>query len=100
MFLARTVTHSTLAELDRRMTRPELILWIAAYNAEPWGELRDDIAAGRICAVTATAHSSRRVFKPSDFIHDYTAQYRPPQTQEEMMAALRKSTLLHGGEVR
>lgn len=99
MFLARTVLHSTLAELNRRMTHPELLLWIAAYNGEPWGELRADIAAGRICAVTATAHSTKRVFRASDFVHDYAEQYREPQTMDEQIAAARKFTLLFGGQV-
>lgn len=73
---------------------------VAMYNAEPWGELRDDIAAGRICAVVATAHSTKRSFKASDFVHDYQEQYRPPQTQEQMMAVAMKVTRLYGGEVR
>lgn len=92
MFLARTVLHSTLSELNRRMTRPELNLWIAAYNAEPWGEVRADWAAGQIAAVTATAHSSKRVFKPSDFVPDFNRQYREPQTLEEMKAAAMQIT--------
>lgn len=73
---------------------------IAAYNAEPWGELRSDIAAGRICAVVATAHSTKRTYKASDFVHDYAEQYRPPQTQEDMKSAAIKATMLMGGNVR
>lgn len=100
MFLARTVLHSTLKELDRRMTNPELLQWVAAFNAEPWGEVRADLAAGQIAAITANAHSSRRRFKPSDFMPDFNEQYREPQTQEAMMAAAMKATRLMGGEVK
>lgn len=100
MFLARTVLHSTRAELERRMSHPELLEWIAAYNAEPWGEYRADIAAGRICAVVATAHSTKRVFRPSDFVHDYYEQFREPQTQQDMIAAAMKATALLGGVIK
>lgn len=73
---------------------------VAAYNAEQWGEQRADIAAGRICAVVATVHSTKRVYKASDFVHDYNEQYRPPQTEDDMMAAAMKATRLFGGEVK
>lgn len=100
MFLARTVTHSTLAELRQRMTRWEFNHWMALYAAEPWGEVRADWAAGQIAAVTATAHSSKRIYRPSDFMPDFERQYRSPQTQDEMMAAAMKATRLFGGEVK
>lgn len=82
------------------MSRPELLEWIAAYNAEPWGELRADIAAGRICSVVATSHSTRRTYRPSDFVHDYNEQYQPPQTMDEQIAAAMKFTMLFGGQVK
>lgn len=82
------------------MTRREYNLWVAQYGLEFWGEARTDFGFGQVAAVTATAHSTRRVYKPSDFMPDFQRQYQPPQTQDDMMAAAMKATRLMGGEVK
>lgn len=100
MFIARTVLHCTLNELQHRMTRYELNQWTLLYGLEPWGEVRADWAAGQIAAVTATAHSSKRTFKPSDFVPDFERQYRQPQTMAEQIELVKKFTASRGGEVK
>lgn len=92
--------HCTLTELRQRLTRPELLLWVAAYETEPWGEVRQDLAAGQIAAVVATCHSTKRTFKPSDFMPDFTRRLRPPQSPEDMQAVARQITALLGGAIR
>lgn len=37
-FLARTVFHCSVRELQRRIDSAEFAEWLAAYEVEPWGD--------------------------------------------------------------
>jgi hypothetical protein len=59
MLLARTVTHATVAETKRRMTRLEFLKWAAAYQIEPWGDEWNQVRA--IAASSVAPWSKRRI---------------------------------------
>lgn len=63
----------TLDELGRRMTAQEFGLWGELWEDEPWGDLRDDLRTGIICATYAnyagkTRNDSAGPASPSEFM--------------------------------
>jgi hypothetical protein len=86
MFIARTVLHSTHAELQQRMTPRELRQWSALYSIEPWGEERDDAQADTVCNLLAALHTPKgKSFKARRYTPDYSQAMRPPQTEADMI---------------
>jgi hypothetical protein len=68
MHLARTVTHSTVAECMRRMDWREFLHWQALYRLQPWGDEWDMVRA--VAAACLAPWSKRRInlrkFFPAD----------------------------------
>ncbi len=52
------------------MPAQEVAVWEAAYMAEPWGEVRDDMASGVVAATIANVNrgSGTPAFSPADFM--------------------------------
>lgn len=75
----------TLAELGQRMTNAELVLWMAEYNREPWGELRQDLRMGRVCEVTVNSHNAKAKTRPKDFLFKWERE--AAKTPDQMKAA-------------
>ena len=69
LLLARSMGR-TLDELGRTCSAEEFGLWAALYEVEPWGPLRDDLAAGVIASTIANVNRGKDspVFKPADFM--------------------------------
>lgn len=70
------------------MSRAELMEWAAAYDIEPWGELREDARHGIACAtidnmIVNIAHGARGDRQPSDYMPKFTAAQRVPTSAEE-----------------
>jgi hypothetical protein len=66
--LARTL-GCTVHELAQRMTAYEFGQWQALFMAEPWGEVRGDVAAGVVASTIANVNrsGSSKAFTPLDF---------------------------------
>lgn len=58
------------------MPAQEVAIWEAAYMAEPWGEVRDDMAAGMVAATVANVNRGKDTpaFSPADFMPFYEQQ--------------------------
>jgi hypothetical protein len=92
----------TRDELLQRMTMPEYRLWLAEYELEPWGEHRDDLRAGIIASTIANVNSTKRTFKPSDFMIDWSRNVRQEvqeMTDKEMERMAMKCTVMMGGTI-
>lgn len=73
----------TVGELQRRMSASEFEEWKIFYQLEPFGELRADLRAGTIAAITANAHRDakkrRQPFTPRDFMAGYELAEPKPE---------------------
>ena len=58
-----------MAELGREMSSQELTYWMAYYMVEPFGDQRDDIRMGAVCAsiYNTTPMKTTRTYNPNDF---------------------------------
>lgn len=95
MFIARTVLHSTHAELERRMTARELRVWAAAFQIEPWGEERaagDVDTLANVLVALQTPKGKR--FKPRRWTPDYSRAARPAQSEADMIRVVRRITAM------
>ena len=83
----------TVRELTARMDSRELSEWMAYARLEPWGELRDDLRIGQVCATLANINRTKRsgrVFKPEDFMGYLAREVRrddPHRVSRELRAA-------------
>ncbi len=68
LMLARTLGR-TLGELESTCTAEEFGLWMALYESDPWGPVREDLAAGMICSTMANIKRREETpaFSPLDF---------------------------------
>lgn len=97
MHLARTVTHSTLAECQQRMLAREFQYWVAEYKRRPWGD--DWLQTGTLAAAVVAPWTRRRV-RPDQFIPGAkpAARRRDPKELEMEMqhfAALHNERIAH-----
>lgn len=69
-----------MAELLSSTDARELAEWQAFEAIEPFGEERDDLRAGQVCAVVANVNrgSGSKVYSAKDFL-----LYREPQTADD-----------------
>ena len=69
LILARTLGR-TLEELGQTCSAQEFGLWQALYEADPWGPLREDLAAGVIASTLANVNRGKDVtpFTALDFM--------------------------------
>lgn len=81
------------------MTSHQIAEWISYAETEPFGELRDDLRFGQVCATMANIHrDSKRApepFEPGDFFSTIDKQVRnepvlldDPEAQSAMIKAL------------
>ena len=73
----------TVNELLARLSREELIEWLAFFFLEPWGCAQEDYRFGVIAAQFHNAHSSGAPLKPSDFF--------PPHSEQERRDLIRRN---------
>lgn len=71
--LALAIGGCTVAELQDRMGYQELTQWMALYQQEPFGELRQDLRNAQLMALLANIHRDPKVraFGVRDFMPDY-----------------------------
>lgn len=74
---------------------------LAYYRIDPWGEQRDDLRTALLCSVIANALASGkgRRFKLADFLLDFEAELKKPQTAKQMEAIFRAFTVARGGTI-
>jgi hypothetical protein len=62
--------HSTVDELQHRMSSAEFGEWKAYYSLEPFGDRIEDIRMGTLASLTANINKSKDTpaYKPNDFI--------------------------------
>lgn len=81
----------TVGELGRRMSSAEFGEWMAYYQLEPFGPLRDDRRAGEVAAMVANVNRDRKhrrePFTWLDFfpLHD-AAPARPVSIFDKLQA--------------
>lgn len=82
----------TVAELLSSLDARELAEWFAFAAIEPFGEERDDLRAGQVCAVVANVNRSQggKTYSAKDFL-----LYREPQTAEDHANFLRTFAALY-----
>ena len=68
----------TVAELLQRISASELQEWQAFYCIEPFGHVRGDLQAARICEAIAVYAGAKSV-KMKDFILDFNAAKQTPE---------------------
>lgn len=71
--------------------------WLAAYNAEPWGEERADMRMARQVWATLQVASKKKL-KESNYRFDF-AGTRPRLTPEQYRAKSMRAYAGHGGRI-
>jgi hypothetical protein len=78
------------------MTARQFEDWIAAYEADPWGEERADMRMARQVWATLQPHS-KKALKESRFVFDFRPKV--PLTPEEYRRKSMRIFLMQGGRV-
>ncbi len=75
----------TLGELEETCTAQEFGLWMALYEAEPWGPVREDLAAGIVASTIANVNRGKdtQAFSALDF----APFVRQPEPEQEASTA-------------
>ena len=89
----------TVSEMLRRMSSSEFSEWKAYYGRHPWGEEREDMRAGMIAAPLLSCWS-KRSFKPSEWVMDFTNDDEVVQDSDNMRAMLEGLTKSMKGKRR
>lgn len=81
----------TLEELGRTMSSQEFSLWLAMYQDDLWGELRDYERAGVIASTVANYAGMTRAkgadpARPSDFMPLMSKQDVEPESEPDPVA--------------
>ncbi len=75
-----------------RITFAQFGEWMVYSNLEPFGEERADLRAGIIASTVANASgSTKKTFKPSDFMPDFGKESKPRRSSKDMQMMLRAS---------
>lgn len=90
----------TVRELLARIDSRELTEWRVYYGMNPWGPEREDLRAGTIASVMANCHSTEKTFQPSDFMPEFGAAQREPQSDEQLRDMAIRINAMMGGETR
>lgn len=90
----------TVRELLQSMDAVEFRQWLALYERDPWTEDRSDLRAGIIAATVANANSTKRRFKPSDFVPDYERRRRKAMTPDQLRDMALRINAMMGGSVQ
>jgi len=81
---------------QQEIDAPEFTEWIAYYNLEPFGQVRDDIRIGHAACCIASAIGVKNA-KVSQFMPDF-GKKRKPQSAEEMRATLMAAFGVHNAK--
>ncbi len=72
MFRLALAMGRTVAELSREIGAKELNEWIAFYEVEPWGSIREDFRAGMIAEAAVLPHVKKGSnTSPDYFMNEY-----------------------------
>ena len=78
----------TVRQLETQLEASELNEWMAFFNMEPWGAVREDYRAGVIAATLVNVNGGKKGGKPADatdFFKLYTEHSSRRQTNEQQM---------------
>ena len=77
----------TVRELLARVDSRELSEWMAYYQLEPFGNVREDLQAGIVASTIANVNRGKndKAFQPSDFM---PFMEKPEQTVDDMKAVM------------
>lgn len=78
------------------MSAKEYNIWLADYQIEPWGDIRDDLRAASIVQSNLMPHTKKDI--P---LKDCMLNFEPKkkQTPQEMFSMLKGHTIVMGGKV-
>ena len=79
------------------MSSKEISEWGIYFSLEPWGEERQDMKFGQLCALIANAVTGKkgRTFKPEDFLLKTKADEKP--AWQEMLTQIEGLNASMGG---
>ena len=71
--------HCSVREAQQRIDSREFVQWIALYNIEPWGEVRNDFMVAQLCAIMVNAWRGKgsKAVQAADFMPRFD---RPTKT--------------------
>ncbi len=77
----------TVRELLARVDSRELSEWMAYYQLDPFGNVREDLQAGIVASTIANVNRGKndKAFQPSDFM---PFMEKPEQTVDDMKAVM------------
>ena len=77
----------TVRELLARIDSKELSEWMAYYEVNPFGSVRDDLQAGIIASTIANVNRGKndKSFTPSDFM---PYMDKPQQSEDDIQAVM------------
>ena len=77
----------TVRELLARVDSRELSEWMAYYQLDPFGNVREDLHAGIVASTIANVNRGKndKAFQPSDFM---PFMEKPEQTVDDMKAVM------------
>ena len=81
----------TVSEMLWKMSKQELVEWMAFYQLEPWGTRVDDQRFGVIAATTANVMSSgNKQYTSNDFFPPRSEPERKRMVAEKVKSAFRQ----------
>lgn len=78
----------TVRQLELQLEASELNEWMAFFNMEPWGSVREDYRAGVIASTLVNVNGGKKGGKPAevtDFFDLYTRHNNRKQTNEQQI---------------
>jgi len=78
----------TVRQLEWQLEASELNEWMAFFNMEPWGAVREDYRAGIIASTLVNVNGGKKGGKPAqatDFFDLYTRHTNRKQTNEQQI---------------
>jgi len=81
----------TVKELLLRMSSSEIQEWKAYYSIEPFGTVRGDLQAARICEVVAASAGDKNAA-----LDKFVLRFEQPQTANDMKNKLMAFAKMHG----
>lgn len=90
----------TVRQLESKLEASELNEWMAFFNMEPWGAVREDYRAGIIASTLVNVNGGKKGGKPAqptDFFDLYTRHNNRKQTNEQQINIFKKYAEAIGG---
>lgn len=83
----------TVRQLESTIQASELLEWMAFFQMEPWGAVREDYRAGVIASTLVNVNGGKKgkqAAQPHDFFTLYQNHGRRTQTNEQQIAIFKK----------